>query len=176
MNTSTINAYTINANTINANTIFSNSNNITEERNTRIFDRNLKVDGTVEYKYGIHPVSTKYSVLPILDQRTPSNTPINNNNNNATVFSNNVYTESLLRNQFFALQHGSPRSVYIPDSKSDLYNYAVCNNNNNNISEQQPFPLLFKTFTFDQGNNCPKNMGADFFNNCTRYQIGEIII
>ena len=190
MNTSSI----VNDNVIE----FSNSNNITEERNDRIFIRNLKVGGDVEYHYGIHPVSTKYSIMPIFDHRIPSDafamnadknnytSPQTPYNINATFlpcttnapwsgFSNNVYTESLLRNQFFALQHGSPRSAYIPDSNSDLYNYTMGNSADAaSNSTNQPFPLLFKPTVFEQGNKCPTNMGTDFFNNCTRYQIGEI--
>ena len=76
-------------------------------------------------------------------------------------FFNNVNTESLLRNQFFALQK-SDQSVYVPSSNSDLYNVNV-------VSKPvvQPHPDLFQKTEFKPFNPNVVNGGTQIFNNFT---------
>ena len=78
---------------------------------------------------------------------------------------NNVNTESLLRNQYFALQK-SDQSVYVPSSDSDLYNVKVVSR-----PVQQPHPDLFNQPEFQPFNPNVINGGNQIFNNSTRMQM-----
>jgi hypothetical protein len=81
-----------------------------------------------------------------------------------------VNTESELRNQIYALQKCS-QSVYVPSSKSDLYNYSFT---------PKPTPhshsLLFEKDSFSQFNPNPdaKTVGAGMFFNSTRVQVKDM--
>ena len=80
-------------------------------------------------------------------------------------FFNNVNTESLLRNQFFALQK-SDQSVYVPPSNSDLYNVNIVSR-----PTVQPHPDLFHKTEFMPFNPNIVNGGTQIFNNFTRQQM-----
>ena len=154
---------------------FSQCNNyetvkIRHQTNTRMYDRNLPSSMLQPY-IDVRPVSTKYSILPIVDPRKnlsvsldilPTYNPertFNPGNDQGpwSGFATNVNTESDLRNQFFALQK-CPQAAFVPKTTSDLYEYKF----QNNATYGQPFPDLFKTQTFDKNNysdifDSPKN-------------------
>tara|TARA_A100001011_G_C14146389_1_gene772059 strand:- start:22 stop:528 length:507 start_codon:yes stop_codon:yes gene_type:complete len=151
-----------------------------DENNERLFDRNIP-STNLQPQYGIRPVSTKYSILPIVDQRKKVTVPLHkyNNFNVDTVFNpgnskspwsgfaNNVNLESTLRNQFFALQK-CEQSEYVPSSKSDLYNTKI-----DYKPVQQNHPLLFEKQDFNHFNPNVFNLGNEFFNNSTRNQLKD---
>ena len=157
---------------------------ITNETNTRIYDRNIPSKPLQQY-LDVRPVMTKYSYFPIVDPRSEANVPFNQypiyNVNNTfnpgntqspwSGFASNVNVESELRNQIFALQKCN-QAVYVPSSKSDLYQFTF---NTNNIV-QQPHDLLFHEPHFKEFNpNCHKeDIGYNMFNNSTRTQLKDL--
>jgi hypothetical protein len=85
-------------------------------------------------------------------------------------FASNVNTESELRNQIYALQKCS-QSVYVPSSKSDLYNYGFTPK-----PTPQSHSLLFEKDSFSQFNPNPdsKTVGSEMFFNSTRVQVRDM--
>ncbi len=151
--------------------------------NTRLSDRNIPSQ-TLQPYLDVRPVLTKYSYFPIVDPRKQVDTklaqmPTYNQNNtfnpgdNApwSGFSSNVNLESELRNQIFALQKCS-QSVYVPSSKSDLYQYSFTPQQN--VIQQHS--LLFEKSNFHDFNPNPNSniVGSGIFNNSTRTQLKEI--
>ncbi len=155
--------------------------NQVDENNERIADRNIP-SASLRPEYSIRPVSTKYSLLPILDQRAKVTVPLHDyqNYNVNTIFNpgnaqapwagfaNNINTESTLRNQFFALQN-CEQSEYVPSSNSDLYQTQI-----DYKPVKQTHPLLFEKQDFEQFNPNVHNLGTEFFNNSTRNQLKNI--
>lgn len=151
--------------------------------NTRIYDRNVSSQPLQPY-LNVRPVQTKYSVMPIVDPRKPIKTPLiqqsvyntsNTFNPGNTMspwsgFVTNINTESELRNQIYALQSCS-QSVYVPNSKSDLYSY---NFKPKNTNTSQPFPHLFQKDYFKPFNPNPEHIGEELFQNCTRQQLKNV--
>ena len=149
-----------------------------DELNSRISKRNIP-SNDLEPSIDFRPVSTKYSVLPIVDQKAKPNVDIaryptfsphkvyNVGNNKApwSGFASNVHVESTLRNQNFALQKCN-QSEYIPSSNSDLYSSIVPHEEN-----RQTHNLLFKQEEFESFN--PSNVEKQhvLFNNFTRQQL-----
>ena len=77
----------------------------------------------------------------------------------------------MLRNQCFALQRGIGQNIFVPSSKSDLYNTRVPTG----PYVEQPCPLLFETPQFDHRvhrNLAASRIGNETFNNNTRVQLG----
>ena len=160
------------------------SSQITDSINKRIYDRNIPSQILQPY-LSVRPVMTKYSLMPIVDPRAPINTPMEqlpvyntnkvfnpgNTQSPWSGFSSNVNTESVLRNQVFALQKCS-QAVYVPNSTSDLYQYSFKPNNANN--KYQPFPGLFHKEHFSEFNPNPENIGDGIFNNFTRQQLKDL--
>ena len=155
---------------------------ITDSINKRIYDRNIPSQMLQPY-LSVRPVMTKYSLMPIVDPRAPIKIPMQqqptynthkefnpgNTQSPWSGFCSNINTESVLRNQVFALQKCS-QSVYVPSSKSDLYDYSFKPNKH----ENQPFPELFKREIFAPFNPNPENVGDGIFYNATRVQIREL--
>lgn len=156
----------------------------TEELNNRITDRNIP-DHTLTPNFSSRPVSTKYMYFPMIDARKPVNEKISNSINyqietnfnpgtKAPVsgYLTNIDTETILRNQTTALQHGAPQGVYIPSSKSDLYNVEIPKTK---IYQEQPHPNLKfeneKYNTFIPHSLEQNNIGVDMFFNHTRTQL-----
>ncbi len=153
----------------------------TQQLNDRISKRNLP-SAPLQPQYSIRPVSTKYALMPIVDQRTKPSIPLKSYPvyNTKQVFnpgtaqapwsgySMNVNTESKLRNQFFALQK-CEQAEYIPDSKSNLYNSYKPNLTNH----QQPFPKLFEQPDFEPFNPNTLDLGGKILNNSTRVQLQD---
>jgi hypothetical protein len=158
-------------------------NQRTEELNQRISIRNMPTS-QLQPQFDIRPFSSKYAKMPIVDrhvrhqvqlQAVPTydiETTFNPGTAQApwSGFAANINDESRLRNQFFALQRGGGQSSYIPAQNSELYNAPI----QAATSDQQPFPALFMAQTFEEFNGCPKGLGVNFFENCTRQQIKEL--
>ena len=153
---------------------------IHEQTNTRIYDRNIPSQMLQPY-LDVRPVLTKYSYLPIVDPRKEVSTKLiqtpvynvhqvfnpGNTQSPWSGFASNVNTESVLRNQVFALQKCS-QAVYVPPSNSDLYHVAF-------HPKPEPYPdsLLFEEYNFCpfNPNPNPKEIGYATFHNSTRLQV-----
>jgi hypothetical protein len=160
-----------------------NVSKIHQETNTRIYDRNIPSQMLQPY-LDVRPVMTKYSYFPIVDPRKNINVPLNvqptfsphtvfnpgNTQSPWSGFASKVNLESELRNQIYALQKCS-QSVYVPSSKSDLYNYSFTPK-----SIPQSHSLLFQNQSFAQFDPNPdtKIVGADMFMNSTRVQVRDM--
>lgn len=156
---------------------------IHNQTNRRIYERNIPSQPLQPY-LDVRPVMTKYAYLPIVDPRKPIQTPLIQlptynvhqvfNPGNAQApwsgFASNVNVESELRNQIYALQKCS-QSVFVPSSKSDLYDYRF-----QTKTQPNPHSLLFQTDSFQafQPNPAPSVCGVNLFNNNTRCQIKEL--
>jgi hypothetical protein len=155
---------------------------INSETNSRIYDRNVPSQVLQPY-FTPRSVSTKYSILPIVDPRRENALQVMSypTYNTRTIFnpgnsqspwsgySSNINKESELRNQIFALQKCS-QSVYVPDSTSDLYQYDFQATQNSH----QPFNELFREEKFDAFNPNPENLSTGLFQNCTRNSIKDL--
>jgi hypothetical protein len=103
------------------------------QMNQEQYERNIPSAPLQPY-LDVRPVSTKYSLLPIVDPRKKVNMPmavqptyhtnVTFNPGNAggpwSGYASAVNVESELKNQVFALQN-CDRSAYVPNSNSDLY-------------------------------------------------------
>ena len=157
---------------------------IQDSINYRIYDRNRQSRPLQPY-LSVRPVMTKYSILPIVDPRARINVPMQQQPvfSPEKVFSpastegpwsgyaSAINTESELRNQIYALQ-SCPQAIYVPSSKSDLYEYNL-HNGNVNMGELQG---LFKEEKFDKFNPNTENIANELFNNCTRQDIRNLKI
>lgn len=162
--------------------VYYGQNERVDEINQRYQDRQFS-DSPLEPNFSPRSVSTKYSHFPTLNGRKPASENLLNypqyypsaNFNPGTDsapssgFFSNIDTETVLRNQVFALQHGADQRVYVPSSESDLYKVTVVSR-----PSEQPNPLLFRNFMFNQAehaNNIDVNIGRDTFFNHTRTQL-----
>jgi hypothetical protein len=155
---------------------------IHQETNTRIYDRNVPSQLLQSY-IDVRPVSTKYSLLPIVDPRAKPSVPyidrptyrvsttFNPGNRGApwSGYSSHVNVESELRNQVYALQKCS-QAVYVPSSTSDLYDKKIFSHSN----KDQPFPYLFETERFSDFNPNVENVGQHTFLNNTRMEYRDL--
>jgi hypothetical protein len=132
----------------------------------------------------VRPVMTKYSYLPIVDPRKATSVPLTvqptfsphtvfnpgNTESPWSGFASKINLESELRNQIYALQKCS-QSVYVPSSKSDLYNYGFTPK-----PTPQSHSLLFEKGSFSQFNPNPdsKTVGSEMFFNSTRVQVRDM--
>lgn len=149
--------------------------------NDRLYSRNVP-SAHLKPSFSITPVSTRYTTMPIIDQRKTPTEELSTysdfstedifNPGNSTApwngFAANIAVESELRNQYFALQK-SDRAVFVPSSKSELYNVHV---KGQNIEQQHP--MLFSENTFNEFNPNMFNLGKDNFNNYTRIQLKNL--
>jgi len=131
------------------------------------------------------PVQTKYSVMPVVDPTRPNSTPLTqhatyspnkvfypgNDFGPWSGYASNVNDESDLRNQIYARQCSS-KAVYVPSSKSSLYQVGL----QNSEKPVQPYPNLFKTEQFNpvNPNPSPNTIGFSLFNNATRQQVKDL--
>jgi len=146
------------------------------QQNIRMYERNIP-SGPLQPYLNVRPVSTKYSIMPIVDPRKKINVPFNvipTFNMGSTFdpgnapgpwsgYASQINTESELKNQIYALQN-CDQSVYVPNSTSDLYNYRFKPSSN----VQQPFPDLFTQSRFEQCSKAPPNMHSNVFYSSTR--------
>ena len=161
---------------------------IQNETNRRIYDRNIPSQMLQQY-IDVRPVMTKYSYFPIVDPRKEVSVRMNqyptfnphttfnpgNTQSPWSGFASNINTESVLRNQVFALQKCS-QAVYVPTSNSDLYNYSFNPNKYQQYQQNQPHNLLFNKDTFDNfnPNPDPNKIGTYMFSNPTRAQVKDL--
>ena len=168
--------------------IYYGQNERVDELNNRYQSRQFPDQG-LEPNYDPRPIPTKYSIFPIVDRRpthsekiqsypvysVESNFNPSNTRGPSSGFFNNINTESLLKNQGIALQHGAEQGVYVPSSKSDLYN-----NNTTVVSSPsvQPYPNLFyqPVFSNHPHPNLENNnvIGNNHFYNHTRTQLRNL--
>jgi hypothetical protein len=164
--------------------VYYGQNERVDELNTRINTRHFP-DSPLEPNFDPRSIPTKYSKFPIINRRKPTHEPtvpyldynqrVNFNPGTHRAppsgFLNNIDTETILRNQTFALQKGAEQGIYVPSSKSDLYHVIVPKGS---IDEPQPHPDLFYRQQFDQTlhpNVHGTNIGRDRFFNHTRTQL-----
>ena len=156
---------------------------IHKKTNERIYDRNIPSKMLQPY-IDVRPVMTKYSYFPIVDPRKNISTSLQqmptynvhqtfnpgNTQSPFSGFASNINVESELRNQIYALQKCS-QAVYVPSSKSDLYNYKFQTRKQPNQHE-----LLFQNQSFESfnPNPSPSEIGVGIFNNATRVQVKDI--
>jgi hypothetical protein len=160
--------------------LYCGQNERVDELNDRIKDRHFP-DSPLEPMFDPRSIPTKYSHFPIINRRKPMNEPVipyleyntinfnpGTNRPPPSGIIKNVDTETILRNQTFALQK-SDQSVYIPSTKSDLYNVKVVSR-----PSEQTHPLLFERQIFDaqlHPNVTTANIGRDVLFNHTRTQL-----
>ena len=158
-----------------------------DEINDRIKSRQFS-DYPLEPNFSFRPVSTKYSLMPIMAKNSnpAPHVPlkpqfehiVEMNFNPATrngpykTYARNVDTETVLRNQTMAAQNAS-QSVYVPSSDSDLYKTSIVSR-----PVEQPYRHLFDKPSFVQGvhpnlTNAGSNIGKQQFFNSTRTQLRE---
>ena len=153
-----------------------------DELNQRTVERQF-ADKPLKPYFDIRSVPTKYSLFPLIDRRAPpqvshqtyldhssaSNFCPDMSKGPADGFLQNVDTETILRNQYFALQHGADQSVYVPSSSSDLYNFTAVGR-----QETQPYPGIAAQYKFENkihSNLASRQIGQDLFHNYTRTQL-----
>ena len=159
------------------------NSDIQKTTNHRIYDRNIPSQFLQPY-LSVHPVMTKYSIMPIVDPRAPINVPMQqmpvyspekvfnpgNTQSPWSGFASAINTESELRNQIYALQACS-QAVYVPNSSSDLYQYSFAPDRAG--EHFQPFQGLFQEEHFNNFNPNTENIGNGLFNNYTRQQLRD---
>jgi hypothetical protein len=134
----------------------------------------------------VAPVQTKYTILPMINHRVQPveqitqqptyniKTTFNPGTRGApwSGFASEVNTESVLRNQVYALQKCG-QAVYVPKSTSELYN--IKHNPTNGTNPQlQPFPGLFAEYTpAGSTHGSVLDKGPGLFNNSTRTLLKE---
>lgn len=162
------------------NRAYTNHHDRLDEINERISQRNIP-STDLRPAYSVRPLSSKYAMMPILETRPvptvqippyqhfTTETVFNPGNAKAPWrgWAERVNLESSLRNQFFALQRND-RTVYVPDSRSDLYEVMI-----DARPVEQPNPYLFENgaTNFAPMNPNPNNLGKLTFENSTRFQL-----
>jgi hypothetical protein len=156
-----------------------------DELNTRMQGRQFS-DSPLRPNYDPRPVSTKYSLFPVIDRKPIAHEPLRTylddshfqkfspitRNGPPKQYLENIDTETILRNQTVSLQHGAEQGVYVPSSHSDLYKINVPS-----TFSEQPFPGLFKTYQADP-NIYPihsQPIGKSLFSNHTRTQLRNTV-
>ena len=158
-------------------TLVSDRHKITNDR----FYNRVVPSAPLQPYLSVAPVQTKFTVLPMRDLRKQINEPMEqlgtfkpdqmfNPGSSAgpwSGFASSINTESILRNQVFALQKAS-QTVYVPSSKSDLYQYGF-----DTPSVKQPFSLLFENYSPQHTTPLVDQIKGGMFNNSTRTQREE---
>jgi hypothetical protein len=152
---------------------------VTNSINSLIYKRNIP-SSDLQPNINCRPVSTKYSFYPIVDQRRKIKYPLksypayepslvfNPSDDLApsSGYRKNVDLESELRNQIYALQKGD-RAVYVPSSKSDLYQpKLIPQTNNRRVFHQEKFVPFNPDFL---------NINQSVFNNSSRTQLKNVV-
>lgn len=157
-----------------------------DEINQRTVERQF-ADKPMKPCLDLRSLPTKYALFPLIDRRAPSQEPMhkyldhssksnfcpNISKGPADGFMRNVETETALRNQYFALQHGADQSVYVPSSTSDLYGFEAVGR-----QEVQPFLTIATQYKFEgrvHPNLASGKIGQDRFNNNTRTQLRNTV-
>jgi hypothetical protein len=180
-----INENSFNMNEVPCGILYSNDDRL-EELNHRIHKRMIP-DSNIRLtaNFDIRGAPTRNClVFPILDMKQnitqSQNSDYDFENSFAPIqknapfinFARKVDTESNLRSQIYALQHGAEQSVYVPSSNSELYKVSLPISSDNTV---QPFLGLFnqnsqfKTTSNDFINS--NAIGRDTFYNHTKTQL-----
>lgn len=156
-----------------------------DELNERIQSRYFS-DVPLPTNFDPRPVQTKYTLFPTINIHKQSSerilpsvnhmvetnfSPATRNGPPSGYFAN-IDTETILRNQTVALQHGADKGVYIPSSNSDLYKVTVVSK-----PSEQPFSNLFKKEeyqTYSSNNFENSEIGKNRFFNHTRTQLRNL--
>ena len=153
-----------------------------DELNERTTARQF-ADKPLKPCFDMRPVPTKYSIFPLIDRRVPSQESHNKyldhslttnfcpniHKGPADGFIKNVETETILRNQYFALQRGADQAVYVPSTTSDLYGFTAVGR-----QETQTHPTIAAQYKFESRvhpNLASGKIGQDRFHNYTRIQL-----
>lgn len=173
----------------NSNSIYRCNMDRVDELNQKILERNVTSCNS-DILFSLRPQPTKYTFPIIVNENKQCSNIINTPFNTTKCFIpgttkgpwsgyvSKVNDESVLRNQFFALQN-SPQSVYIPNSNSDLYNHYIPQTNNN---AELLFPNLFNNGINQQEGENRENrentnnlgiIGNNLLNNHTRQQLKD---
>jgi hypothetical protein len=151
-----------------------------DQINERIKDRQYP-DTPLRPNYDPRPVSTKYSHFPIINRRINIYEPFQNYSLGISSFSPyakygttlpNVDIEMNLRNQFVSLQHGADQGVYVPSSKSDLFQIPTYSSS---IIGEQPFPTLSSIPQYSNNRVIDPSIGKNELFNHTRTQLRNSI-
>ena len=154
------------------------------ELDNRIYERNIP-STPLQPSFSLRPVPTKYELLGIYDRRAPASVPmerfpvysVSSTFNPGTAqapwsgFATNINTESVLRNQFFALQN-CEQAEYIPSSTSDMYQQSGELASSNTLPN--PFVHLQRQETFEPFNPNSCGLGGGLFMNHTRQQLKDM--
>lgn len=152
-----------------------------DEINDRISMR-VAPDAALQPNFDPRPVSTKYSLFPIIDRRAQATIGINqydaykpssnfNPGDSAPVngFLDNISIESELRGNSYKLTGGDLGHKFIPSIAGPLYNNLV--GNPLDVADSRHY-LLFKKETYQQSaSNIHPTIGKDIFHNNTRVQL-----
>jgi len=155
---------------------------IHEQTNKRIYERNIP-SHTLQPYIDVRPVMTKYSYFPIVDPRKKINVSLvqqptynvkavfnpGNTQSPWSGFSSKINVETELRNQIYALQKCS-QSVYVPNSKSDLYEYTF---KTPQSFIKNPHELLFENNNYSNITKNPNKEDTSIFYNSTRCQVRD---
>jgi len=151
--------------------------------NISILNRQI-TENNLQPNIDFRPIPTKYThfnVFGNLQEKTDTKyrdyditTMYNSGNRKShfSGFSNNIDNESVLQNRVYALQRDE-RSVYVPNTTSQLYNEYKPNtiNINTDIDNYR----VFSNHEFNSHNpNYSDKIGSDYFNNSTRVQLKSI--
>ena len=151
-----------------------------DELNSRLSSR-IYPDYVIPQSITPRPIETRQTILgKSIDPRnlikdtteiikySPNNSSIYKNflcgdNGEPNWFLANIDTETILRNQCFALQKGgvAPQATFMPDTNSELYRPTLPINSN---PVEQPFPFLFERSQFSKNKRCPVKGGYDVRN------------
>jgi len=156
-----------------------------DELNSRVSERHFP-DRGLQPNFSMRPVPTKYSLFPVIERRAPVSVPItemskHNLSNNfspanrlgpVSTYLANIDTETILRNQTTALQHGAEQSIYVPSSQSSLYNVSVAGR-----TETQTHPGLFEERQYATMPSAldQYGVGVNHLYNHTRTQLRNIV-
>ena len=150
----------------------------TMEINQRI-SRRIVPSANLQPYFSIRPIQTKYTHFLSENPMPDSDTPILREPDYSpskvfypgdaqapwSGFATSINTESMLRNQIYALQ-SSAAAVFVPDSSSDLYvsNYEQHKDAAHDATNAASFEK-------HDPNPSPMRVGNLSFNNCTRQQV-----
>jgi hypothetical protein len=152
-----------------------------EDLNTRIADRQFP-DQPLQPQFGMRPVATKYSYLPIIERRAEATVGINKiptynqyatfspatRNGPVATYLANIDLETILQNRNVSLQHGADQGVYVPSSKSDLYGFSAVGRG----ESMGDRGLLFERHALaTKMPEVAQQLGRDRFHNNTRVQL-----
>ena len=172
-----------------------NTDYLVNEINERILERTMAT-GNTDVLISPRPTSTLFT-LPLQNVIPPANCEPRimkyisdpkssflpcTTNGTWSKYSSNINTESILRNQVYALQN-APQATYVPNSTSDLYNSTIQKSSNSTAQGLYPnLPTSISEYNMEKpyananvlNHYSPSvNLGNNLFNNATRQQLKD---